>query len=140
RDLHYAIVARDRRGAVVRLPARGDIALAVGRDLAPPEVRHTPIQSCDAGAPLRLQFEVRDASPLDGVRLHYRRLTQMEPFRTADLTKTAAGNYEATIPGDYITTRYDLMYYLEAVDHFGNAVFYPDPDRTSPYVVVKVRR
>jgi hypothetical protein len=140
RDLRYAILARDRRGATARYPARGDVALAVGRDLEPPDIRHTPLQSCDAAAPLQLRFEVRDASALDVVRLHYRRLTQMEPFRTLDLTKTAAGAYEATIPGDYITTRYDLMYYVEAVDHFGNAVFFPDPDRTAPYVVVKVRR
>ena len=140
RDLRYAIVARDWRGATARFPARGDIALAVGRDLAPPEIRHTTVQSCDAGVALRLEFEVRDASALDVVRLHYRRLTQMEPFRTAELTKSAAGLHEATIPGDYITARYDLMYYVEAVDHFGNAAFYPDPDRTAPYVVVKVRR
>jgi hypothetical protein len=30
------------------------------------------------------------------------------------------------------------MYYVEAVDRFGNGTFYPDPDRTAPYVIVRV--
>jgi hypothetical protein len=46
----------------------------------------------------------------------------------------------ATIPGSYTVPRYDLMYYVEAVDRHGNGAFYPNPDRAVPYVVVKVSR
>jgi hypothetical protein len=139
-ELRYALLARDRRGAVTRLPARGEFTMLVGRDSDPPEVRHTSPASCEPGTGLRLAFEVRDASRLALVRLHYRHLTQSETYRTVDLTPAGADSYEATIPGDYIGTRYDLIYYLEAVDRFGNGAFYPDPDRTAPYVVVRVRR
>lgn len=54
--------------------------------------------------------------------------------------KASGEFYQATIPGAYIDARYDLIYYVEAVDQFGNATFYPDPDRSLPYVVVKVSR
>jgi hypothetical protein len=66
-------------------------------------------------------------------------MTQTEKFQTVDLIKTGA-LYEAMIPGSYIGTRYDLMYYVEAVDVFGNGAFYPNSDLTSPYGVVRVRR
>ena len=138
-DLRYFIVARDRRNRETRLPPRGEFALRVGHDPDPPVVEHNPVALCEPGKPLRLSFRVQDASELMSVKMHYRHLTQMEEYRVVDLT-TSGEQYEAAIPGDYINPRYDLMYYLEAVDRFGNGVFYPNPDRVPPYIVVKVRR
>ena len=113
--------------------------LRVGYDPDPPVVEHNPVASCEPGKSLRLSFRVRDASELVSVKMHYSHVTQMEEYRVVDLS-TSGEQYEAAIPGDYINPRYDLMYYLEAVDRFGNGVFYPNPDRVPPYIVVKVRR
>ena len=48
--------------------------------------------------------------------------------------------YSATIPGKAITKEFDLMYYIEALDEFGNGIFYPDPAVTDPHIIIKVRR
>lgn len=133
------IGVEDRRGHRARWPDRGSFAVTVGQDSDPPLVEHTPAQSCVPGHPLRLAFRIRDASPLVAAKLHYQHLTRMEQFESAEL-KASGEFHQATIPGAYIDARYDLIYYVEAVDQFGNATFYPDPDRSLPYVVVKVFR
>jgi hypothetical protein len=51
-----------------------------------------------------------------------------------------ADEYDATIPGEDIDPRFDLMYLFEVMDHAGNGKIYPDLERETPYVVVKVER
>jgi len=133
----YHITAFDAAGNVSRLPGRGEFSVRVGHNPNPPAVDHTPVRSCRPGEPLRLTFDIKDATELAAARLHYRHLTQMEEYKIVDLVKSA-GKYEATIPGEYINANYDLMYYVEAVGRFGNGTFYPHPDRTAPYVIVRV--
>ena len=137
RDVLYHITAVDGAANVNRLPPKGEFSVRVGHSSNPPVVDHTPLRSCKSGDPLRLTFDIKAASELVTARLHYRHLTQVEEYRVVDLAKSA-GKYEATIPGDYINPSYDLMYYVEAVDRFGNGTFYPDPDRTAPYFIVRV--
>jgi hypothetical protein len=134
----YFITAIDKRGRPSRLPAAGKMAVYIGREPAPPVIRHDPVTSCEPGQPLRLAFVIAGASPISSARLYYRHLTQMESYRTADLT-ASGDKYEATIPGDFVTTDHDIMYYVEALDRLGGGTFYPDPDRTAPYVIVKVK-
>jgi len=139
KPVRYYITAMDSRGKTSRLPIKGEFVVHVGHDSEPPSFEHTPVQACEPGRPLRLTCKISDTSGLAAARLHYRHLTQMEDYRALDLMPVA-GHYQATIPGEYIVTEYDLTYYLEAVDRYGNGTFYPDPDRTAPYVVVRVRR
>ena len=53
-----------------------------------------------------------------------------------------SGSVSATIPAEQITTRWDVMYHLEAVDVLGNAAFSPGQasENGVPYVVVSVAR
>ena len=51
-----------------------------------------------------------------------------------------AGEYAATIPGIEVDPRFDLMYFFETMDNAGNGKIYPDLERETPYVVVKVTR
>jgi hypothetical protein len=46
----------------------------------------------------------------------------------------------ATIPGEHVDPRWDLMYHLEAVDVLGNGAFFPGLEAGTPYVVLPVRR
>jgi hypothetical protein len=135
----YFITAADKKGHASRLPAAGNFTVPIGYAAGGPAIEHQSIRTCEPGQPLRLSFTIRDASPLAIARLHYRHLTQVEKYQIVDLVRTG-DKYEATIPGDFITPSYDVMYYVEAVNSFGNGSFYPDPDRTAPYVVVKVHR
>jgi len=48
--------------------------------------------------------------------------------------------YAARIPGTFITAKWDLIYYVEAIDKNGNGRIYPDLDKETPYVIVAVQR
>ncbi len=139
KEAGYSITATDRRGRARRLPEKGNIMTQIGRDPQRPVIEHEPVRSCEPGQPLHLAFAVRSASPLVAARLYYRHLTQAERYQVVNLARIG-DKYEATIPGDFITASYDLMYYVDAVDRFGRGALFPDPDRTAPYVVAKVRR
>lgn len=85
--------------------------------------------------------KVEDASGVRSVRLRYRRLTQFEDYRTADMMlDPKTGLYTACIPGDFITPKWDLIYFIEAIDHHGNGRNYPDLEVETPYVIVPVER
>jgi len=54
-----------------------------------------------------------------------------------------AGNqvqYAAEILGDHIPAQWDLMYFFEVLDNFGNGKIYPDAEQQAPYVMVKLER
>jgi hypothetical protein len=94
--------------------------------------------------------------------LHYRNLNQMqthdllpllpEQERAGGLAPAAEGvdvteygegrviDLLATIPGEHVDPRWDLMYHLEAVDVLGNGAFFPGLEAGTPYVVLPVRR
>ena len=48
--------------------------------------------------------------------------------------------YEATIPASQIDPQFDLMYLFEVMDNKGNGKIYPDLEKETPYIVVKVDR
>lgn len=139
KSIEYFISSLDRRNQTGRFPTKGYFSIAAGTDADPPSVEHSPQQFCDPGKPLPLSFFIRDASPLRLAKLYYRHITQVKPYQTLDLTPSG-DRYEAVIPGAYIETRYDLMYYLETVDRMGNRTVVPNADATPPYIVVRVRR
>jgi hypothetical protein len=52
----------------------------------------------------------------------------------------ASGLYVARVPGSFINPKWDLMYFVEAIDKHGNGRNYPDLDVESPYVMAPVAR
>jgi len=48
--------------------------------------------------------------------------------------------YQAVIPAEHVVPKWDLMYFIEAIDNQGNGKIYPDLEKETPYVVVRLRR
>ena len=69
------------------------------------------------------------------VRLHYRPVNQLAKFKTLEAPASKAS---FAIPADEISARWDLMYYFEVLNRERSGWFEPDPDRATPYYVVKV--
>ncbi|HVZ66567.1 MAG TPA: hypothetical protein VG936_18525 [Lacunisphaera sp.] len=114
---------------------------ATSGDRSPPEVTADRLAIAPAGQPLRVIAHVADPSGVRSVKLRYRHVTQYEDYPTLDMQPTGQpGEFAATIPGDFITTEWDLMYFIEAIDGAGNGTMWPDFRRESPYVIVKVQR
>ena len=140
-DLFYSIEAADTIGQAVNAPGtagQGRYRVRLTDDRQPPTVRHTRIEA--AGKPLPVTAEVTDDSRVAKVVLYYRPTRQTMEFSTLEMDRGKGNIYTAVIPGEILTTQYDLIYFFEVVDEFGNGAFYPDPDKEDPNIVVKVRR
>jgi hypothetical protein len=78
---------------------------------------------------------------LETVRLRYRHLTQFEDYETLEMTvDPETGRYAGIIPGRFIVSDWDLIYFVEAHPKTGNGRMAPDLDQEMPYVIVPVER
>ena len=69
------------------------------------------------------------------IRLHYRAVNQQAKFTTLE-QPAQQGSF--TVPGDAISSRWDLLYYFEITTPGGGGWFHPDPRTATPYYIVKV--
>jgi len=106
-----------------------------------PAVMHKPVTSAPAEKPLTITAEVRDPSGVKSVRLRYRSVSQYQDYRTLDMSPTGKKDqYQAVIPAEHVVPKWNLMYFIEVIDGRGNGKIYPDLEKETPYVVVKLRR
>jgi hypothetical protein len=121
-----------------RIAPQYSVAAGSG-DSAPPAVVHRPVTAATAGKPLTISAEVRDPSGVNWVRLRYRNVNQQEDYRTLPMLPVGEqDHYQAIVPVERVTPKWDLMYLIEVMDNRGNGKIYPDLNRETPYVVVKV--
>ena len=142
--LNYFIEAVDGAGRRATWPAKGEaepVAVNVTHDNHPPVLTHRPITTAAAGKPLTITAEVRDPSGVKWVRLRYRSVNQHQDYRTlAMLSADESNHYRAEVPAEHIVPQWDFMYFIEVMDKKGNGKIYPDLEKETPYVVVKLRR
>ncbi|HEX2515477.1 MAG TPA: hypothetical protein VH257_12285, partial [Chloroflexota bacterium] len=161
----YYLEAEDVRGTRVTWPPSGPLGprrLHVGEAGSPPRIAHSTPPPATPGQPLPIRARVSAGAPLARVTLHYRNLNQMQTHdllpllpepepagglapSAGEVDVTAYGEGReidllATIPGEHVDPRWDLMYHLEAVDVLGNGAFFPGLGAGTPYVVLPVRR
>ena len=111
--------------------------------LAPvlPTVEHKAVTAAVAGKPLAIVVTVKAADGIKSVWVRYRAVNQMLDYQSLEMQATGNPNeYRTEIPGDQITAKYDLMYYIEAVDVHDNGRIFPDLEKETPYVVVHLQR
>jgi hypothetical protein len=110
-------------------------------DNEPPRVKLEQPPMARPGQDVRIGARAEDASGVKSMRLRYRHLTQIEDYQTADMSLDArTGLFVGRIPGDFVVPRWNLVYFVEAIDNRGNGRNYPDLDVEAPYVIVPVQR
>lgn len=143
-EIRYYIGAIDSIGQTVQIPEKSQkrnyYLIKISDDLTPPVVMHSQEKQWNPGVPLLIKAIVSDNSSVAKVLLYYRPTRQAQQYSIATMYPQGNNVYSATIPGNIITTEFDLMYYIEALDEFGNGIFYPDPDINDPQIIVKIRR
>lgn len=108
---------------------------------APPAVKLLPVTSAQPGRDVEVSASVQAPAGIRWVRLRYRHVTQFEDYQTADMMPDRkTGLYTARIPASFIDPKWNLMYFIEAVDKNGAGRSYPDLEFETPYVVVAVSR
>ena len=141
---NYYLEAVDAKGRVTRFPQDGEthpIGIALRTDTQPPVFRHTPVTSAHAGRPLRIVAEAEDQSGVRSVQLRYRSVNQRQDYGSIAMLPTGKPHeYAAEIPAGEIVSKWDFMYYFEVIDNQGNGKIYPDGEKETPYVVVKLER
>ena len=109
--------------------------------LPAPVVVHQPVTTAPAGKPLTISAEVTAPSGVKWVHLRYRSVNQHEDYRTLPMLPAGGiDHYRAVIPAEEIAPTWDLMYFIEAMDNEGNGRMYPDLNKQTPYIVVKLQR
>ncbi|MCY2955224.1 MAG: hypothetical protein NTU53_25125 [Planctomycetota bacterium] len=108
-------------------------------DVDAPSVAHARVDTAPAGKPLTLSASVQDASGVKWVRLRYRSVNQHDDYRTLPMLPSGqAGRYEATVPAEHIAPTFDFMYFIETMDTAGNGRIYPNLNKETPYIVVRL--
>jgi hypothetical protein len=105
------------------------------RPVPRPRITHLPPNAAVAGNPLQLSLSIAPPAAVKIVRLHYRPVNQLVPFKTLE---APAARRAFTIPGEEISASWDLMYYFEVLAADGSGWFHPDPVTSTPYYVVTV--
>ena len=73
--------------------------------------------------------------------MRYRSVNQSHEFKSLTLLSTGKkGEYHVLIPGEHVIAKWDFMYFFEALDTHGNGKIFPDLDKETPYIVVKLIR
>ena len=99
---------------------------------------HEPEARFDPGHALAISLSVY-SRPLEGARLHYRRVNQAERWQVRDMTPRDGG-FDAEIPAAATKTRFSLQYYFEVDAGPDGPAIYPglNPDLSNqPYFTVR---
>jgi len=141
--LAYFITATDAAGEEIVWPRAGrrrPHVVLVADDNVPPTVKHSPLDSAPASKPLTIKAIVQDPSGVKWVRLRYRGVCQHFDYKTLRMEPTDRDEYQATVPAEDVAPEWDFMYFIEVMDNAGNGAIYPDLDKQTPYVVVRLER
>jgi hypothetical protein len=110
-------------------------------DHEPPSLFNTSMTTTAPGRPLLLTAVAKDPSGIKWIRARYRAVNQTQDYRTLEMHPTGPKNaYGAVVPGEEIDGKWDLMYFFEVMDNAGNGKIYPDFEKETPYVVVRLNR
>lgn len=139
-EVEYFIQAKDRKGNISCFPERGDkdpLCVKLSSEGEVPKViEHKTISFHKSDQPIKLKVRVDNHVPVLGVKLHYKKLVQKEEIETIWMQKDKEGVYVGTISDSGLSPLYDVIYYFEVLDEFGNGSFYPDPFTEGRYFVI----
>lgn len=132
---------RELRPAGTPKPTPRYAALPDDADREAPVVIHAAITAAPAGKPVEITAQVRAPAGVKWVRLRYRSVNQREDYRTLPMLPTGdKDHYRAVVPAEHVVPTWDLMYLIEVMDNRGNGRIYPDLNKETPYVIVRLAR
>ena len=128
--MKYYLEFADKSGSKEYFPENGaasPIVIDVSNDREAPKAEVEHITSAPLNSQLKVSARVNDPSGIQSVKLRYRRVSQFEDYSSAQMIRdSATGLYEANIPAEFFDGKYDVMYFIEALDTKGNGMIFPD--------------
>lgn len=105
------------------------------------QITHEPVISAPAGKPINIAVKVSAPSGIKWVRLQYRNVNQEQEYHMLPMLPSGEKDrYQVIVPSEQINPKWDFMYLIEIMDNKGNGSIYPDLNKETPYIVVKLNR
>lgn len=70
----------------------------------------------------------------------HRPVNQEYEYERFPMKKVNDNSFEVAISPGKIDVQWDYMYYFEIMDKKGNGIIYPDLNKETPYIFVKINR
>ena len=145
-DKSLATLQSQRAGAkaapdMAAASALRQFAAALATSSEFPQVQHTPIATAAANQPIAVSVTARSAAGIKWVRLRCRNVNQTLDYDTLPLLPAGKPDeYQCIVPAEKINPRWDFMYYIEVMDNKGVGAIYPDQEKRTPYIVLRLAR
>ena len=105
------------------------------------QIVHLPVTNLPSGKPLKVSVKVTAPAGIKWVRLSYRSVNQDMEYKTIPmLSASEKDTYEAFVPADQINPKWDFMYFIKVMDNEQKGIIYPDLNKETPYIIVKLIR
>ena len=105
------------------------------------QVTHQAVTGVSVGKPLTISVKVSAPAGVKWVRLRYRSVNQEQDYQSLPMDPSGEKNsYQALVPAGQINPKWDFMYFIEVMDKKGNGRIYPDLNKKTPYIIVKLNR
>jgi len=105
------------------------------------QITHQPVTNIPVGQPLKVTIKVTNAAGIKWVNLSYRSVNQDVEYQTMPMLPTGEKDtFGAVVPANQINPKFDFMYFIKVMDNDHNGVIYPDLNKETPYIIVKLIR
>jgi hypothetical protein len=103
------------------------------------QVSLLPVTSAPVAKSIAIIVQVNATAGIKWVHLRYRSVNQEEDYKTMEMLPAVEKNaFQAVVPAAQINPQYDFMYFIEVMDKKGRGKIYPDLNKETPYVFVKL--
>jgi hypothetical protein len=105
------------------------------------KITHQPVTSAPVNKSINISVNVSSSAGVKWVHLHYRNVNQEQDYQTLTMLETGEkGLYQTVVPVEQVNTKWDFMYFIEIMDNNGKGIIYPDLNKETPYIIVKLIR
>lgn len=105
------------------------------------KIIHSPVSSLRVGNPLKVNIKLTNPSGIKWVALSYRSVNQDVEYKTIPMVPTGEKDlFEAIVPAEQINPKWDFMYFIKIMDNDSKGMIYPNLNRETPYIIVKLIR
>lgn len=105
------------------------------------QISHERVTTLSVDQPLKIRVKVTGTSEIKWVELSYRSVNQDVGYQTIRmLPADEKDTFEAVVPAEQINPKWDFMYFLNIMDNEGKGINFPDLNKETPYIIVKLQR
>jgi hypothetical protein len=105
------------------------------------KITHIPVTSAPVNKSIIISVKVSASAGVKWVHLRFRNVNQEQDYQTLTMLRTGEKDlYQIVVPVEQVNTKWDFMYFIEVMDNNGKGKIYPDLEKETPYIIIKLIR